>query len=94
VGTECNSALSDHESIYCISERSGIRILKCRGFNVEPYRYEARMDLLNLYIETNQDAKAKEMANEIIKLRVKIPSAKIEEYKRVAKANLDSFTEK
>jgi O-Antigen ligase len=38
--------------------------------NVEPYRYEARMDLLNLYIETNQDAKAKEMANEIIKLRV------------------------
>ena len=62
--------------------------------NVEPYRYEARMDLFNLYIETNQDAKAKEMANEIIKLRVKIPSAKIEEYKRVAKAHLDSFTEK
>ena len=59
--------------------------------NVEPYRYEARMDLLNLFIETKQDAKAKAMAQEIIQLPVKIQSPKIAGYKKEAKDYLNKF---
>lgn len=56
--------------------------------NVEPYRYEARVDLLNLFIETKQDKKAKAIAQEIIQLPVKIPSLKIELYNKKAKKYL------
>ncbi len=60
--------------------------------NVEPYRYEARMDLFNLYIETKQGTKAKAMAQEIMQLPVKIPSPLIVGYKKQAKAYLsESF---
>lgn len=52
--------------------------------NVEPYRYEARMDLLDLFVETNQQEKAKKMALEIINLPVKIPSKAIAAYKKKA----------
>lgn len=59
--------------------------------NVEPYRYEARMDLFDLFLETNQKIKAKKMALEIINLPVKIPSAKIVIYKRKAKLYINEF---
>jgi len=62
--------------------------------NVEPYRYEARMDLFNLFMETKQYTKAKAMAKEIIQLPVKIPSRKIEGYKRKAKAYLRELEKK
>lgn len=57
--------------------------------NAEPYRYEARMDLLNLFIRTKQKEKAKKMALEIISLPIKIPSPKITEYKTIAKKYLN-----
>lgn len=53
--------------------------------NAEPYRLEARMDLFELYIETNQIEKAKKMALEIINLPVKIPSAAIVDFKNKAR---------
>ena len=62
--------------------------------NVEPYRYEARMDLFNLFIETKQEAKAKAMAQEIIQLPVKVASSRIEGYKRKAKQYLQGFEPK
>lgn len=62
--------------------------------NVEPYRYEARMDLFNLFIETKQEAKAKAMAQEIIQLPVKVASPTIEGYKRKAKQYLQGFEPK
>jgi hypothetical protein len=62
--------------------------------NVEPYRYEARMDLLNLFLETKQFSKAKVIATEIIQLPVKIPSPLIVEYKKNATAYLKEFETK
>jgi hypothetical protein len=56
--------------------------------NVEPYRFEARMDLFNLYIETKQYKKANQMALEIFTLPVKIPSATIHNYKKIARSYL------
>lgn len=56
--------------------------------NAEPYRYEARMDLFDLYLKTNQIGKAKAMALEITKLPVKVPSQKIVDFKRMAKLYL------
>lgn len=62
--------------------------------NVEPYRFEARMDLLDLFIETKQNKKAVAMAQEIVHLPVKIPSPTIENYKRTARAYLQGFEPK
>lgn len=53
--------------------------------NAEPYRYEARIELLNLFIETNQKGKAIKMAKEIINLPIKIPSQTVKMYKKRAK---------
>lgn len=53
--------------------------------NVEPYRFEARMDLLNLYTATKQTQKAKKMALEIVNLPVKIRSKKVDGFKNKAK---------
>jgi hypothetical protein len=52
--------------------------------NVEPYRYEARMDLFHLYLESTQIEKAKEIALEIINFPVKIKSKEIDEFKKEA----------
>ncbi|KIA99193.1 hypothetical protein OA93_06065 [Flavobacterium sp. KMS] len=54
------------------------------NINIEPFRYEARMDLFRLYITTNQTKKSKEEALKIILLPIKIPSEKITEYKNEA----------
>lgn len=59
--------------------------------NVEPYRYEARMDLFDLFLETKQNARATKMAQEIIDLPVKIPSKTIVGFKRKAKLYLNEF---
>lgn len=59
--------------------------------NAEPYRYEARMDLFDLYLKTKQNAKAKKMALEIINLPIKVPSASIVGFKRKAKLFLTEF---
>lgn len=53
--------------------------------NVEPYRFEARMDLLDLFIVTKQNEKAKKMAQEILQLPVKIPSKTIIDFKKKAR---------
>lgn len=60
------------------------------NINVEPYRFDARMDLFNLYVQTNQKLKAKEAAKEIINLPIKISSEKINNYKKEAKFYLDN----
>jgi O-antigen ligase len=54
------------------------------NMNVEPFRYDAHIDLFRLYIKTNQKTKAKEMAFKIILLPIKIPSEKINKYKEEA----------
>ncbi|WP_281636261.1 O-antigen ligase family protein [Flavobacterium marginilacus] len=59
--------------------------------NVEPYRYEARVDLFDLFLETNQKAKAKKMALEIINLPIKIHSASIIGFKKKAKLYLKKY---
>lgn len=56
--------------------------------NVEPFRFDARIDLFNLYIKTNQKEKANEEAKEILYLPIKIPSKKIERFKEEAKSYL------
>lgn len=62
--------------------------------NAEPYRYEARMDLFDLFVATNQREKAKKMAQEIVHLPIKIPSKKIVDFKRKAKLYLIEFDRK
>lgn len=54
--------------------------------NVEPFRFDARMDLFSLYLKTNQKEKARELAKEIIHLPIKIPSEKINRFKEEAKS--------
>lgn len=56
--------------------------------NVEPFRFDARIDLFYLYLKTNQKAKAKTMAIEIVKLPVKIPSNKVDKFKEEARGYL------
>lgn len=52
------------------------------NMNVEPFRFDACMDLFRLYVKTNQKEKAKEMAFKIIWMPTKIPSEKINDYKK------------
>lgn len=52
--------------------------------NVEPFRFDARMDLFNLYLKTNQKQKARELAKEILYLPIKIPSKNIDLFKEKA----------
>lgn len=56
--------------------------------NVEPYRFDARIDLFNLYLKTNQNEKAREIATEILYLPLKIPSKKMELLKEKIKSYL------
>jgi hypothetical protein len=51
------------------------------NIDVEPYRYEARMDLLNLLIKLNRNKEAFNLAQEIIDLPIKVPSEKVDDYK-------------
>lgn len=56
--------------------------------NVEPFRYDARINLFRLFVKTNQIGKAEDMAFEIINLPVKKASDKVDEYKKEAKRYL------
>ncbi len=60
----------------------------------EPYRYEPRIDLLNLYVKTNDYKKALAIAEEILNLNVKIPSDKITAFKNRAKTYTNHYTKK
>lgn len=66
--------------------------------NVEPYRFDARIDLFNLYLKTNQNEKATEkateIATEILYLPVKIPSKKIDILKEQMKSYLKNDSKK
>ncbi len=55
------------------------------NIGLEPYRYEARMNLLDILIRTNQYQKALFLCKEIIDLPVKIHSKKVEQYKIIAR---------
>ncbi len=57
---------------------------------IEPYRYEAKIDLINLFKNSNQYQKLIDLSKEIIELPIKIPSEKIKTYK--AKAISDSVS--
>lgn len=59
---------------------------------VEPYRYQARMDLFNLYSKHKDFPNALKIAKEIIELPVKIQSKKVELYKKNAQKYIDSYT--
>jgi len=62
--------------------------------NVEPFRFDARIDLLNLYLKTNQKQKARKTAKEIIDLPIKIPSKEIDLFKEKAKKYLENEQKK
>lgn len=62
------------------------------NMNLEPYRYEAKMDLMALYKKTNQREKLINMAKSILSFPEKIPSATIDNYKNTAKDNLKIHT--
>jgi len=65
-------------------------------FNIgnEPYRFEPRMDLFNLYKGLSDYEKAKIIGQEIIDLPVKIPSEEVEAFKTIAKSYLNNDTTK
>lgn len=62
--------------------------------NVEPFRFDARMDLFNLYLKTNQKQKARELAKEILYLPIKIPSKNIDFFKEKAEYYLKNEQKK
>lgn len=59
--------------------------------NVEPYRYEARMDLFNLYSRNDDVKKALNIAREIKEFPVKVPSKKVDLYKKKVSKYLKTF---
>lgn len=52
---------------------------------IEPFKFEARDNLLRFYIETNQKDEILKTANSIINLPIKIESKKVHQYKYYAK---------
>ncbi|MFQ6601950.1 hypothetical protein [Flavobacterium sp. C3NV] len=54
------------------------------SINIEPFRFEPRIELLQFYIQTNQNIKKRKLAQEIIDLPVKIKSEKVDLYKENA----------
>ncbi|NJB82054.1 alpha/beta hydrolase-fold protein [Wenyingzhuangia aestuarii] len=58
---------------------------------VEPYRYEARIDLFNLYSKYKDISNAVLMAKEIIDLPIKIASLQVDSYKNRAKKYLKIY---
>ena len=60
-------------------------------FNIgnEPFRFEPRMNLFQFYKNINAHNKAKQIANQIIDLKAKIPSKEVDNLKQVANYYLD-----
>ena len=71
-------------AFFYINDANYIRAEELFKFNIqnEPYRYQARMDLVKLYRKTNQLKKLKPLLKEVIDFPVKIPSDKVNEYKK------------
>ena len=59
---------------------------------VEPYRYEARMDLLGLMERAHEVEALLKMAQEIISLPIKIPSDKVTKYKEIAAQKIETYS--
>ncbi len=55
---------------------------------IEPYRYEPKMNLIKLYVKTNNKISLCLKAQEIIDFPVKIPSEKVDKYKTLCQAIL------
>ena len=64
------------------------------NINIEPYRYEARMDLLSLLDKNNQYKEVVKLSNTIINLPIKIPSKKIDNYKKIANNYIDKYSKR
>lgn len=62
------------------------------NINVEPYRYEPRMDLLKFLIASNRHREVVELSQEIINLPVKIPSKEIEKFKKTALRYVENYS--
>lgn len=62
------------------------------NISVEPYRYEPRMDLLILFLKLNRYKEIVKMSQEIINLPIKIPSKKINNYKKTASKHAKNYS--
>lgn len=54
------------------------------NISVEPYRYEPRMDLLMLFIQLNRHKEIVKLSRDIVNLPIKVPSEKVNDYKKTA----------
>ena len=61
------------------------------NMNVEPYRYEAKMDLISLYKKTKQHEKLIKMSQEVINFPIKVQSRTIDKYKQEATNNIEEY---
>lgn len=61
------------------------------SINIEPFRFQPRIELLQFYIQTNQNIKKRKLAQEIIDLPVKIKSEKVDLYKENARKILINY---
>ncbi|MEP1488833.1 MAG: alpha/beta hydrolase-fold protein [Algibacter sp.] len=61
------------------------------NINIEPFRYEARMNLIDLYKKTNDYKKLVDLSQQVVKLPVKIPSKKVNRYKDNANHNIKIY---
>ncbi|HLP05969.1 MAG TPA: O-antigen ligase family protein [Paludibacter sp.] len=72
-----------------LSERLGKQVDAERYYKIacgiEPHLFRPRAMLMEMYIRTGQNQKAKIMANEILALRPKFKSGQVDKYKREAK---------
>lgn len=79
---------------YYLKEKNYKRAEEIYRFNiaVEPYRYEARMDLLSLLKKCNQYKEIVFLSQEIIDFPTKIASEKVADYKRKATKSRDYYS--
>jgi len=61
------------------------------NIGTEPYRYKWRMDLLEVYKRSNRYKEITKLSQEIVDLPTKIPSKKIDTYKKRALKNIKSY---
>ncbi|TGV02137.1 alpha/beta hydrolase-fold protein [Flavivirga rizhaonensis] len=58
----------------------------------EPYRYEGQMDLLSLMDKTNRYLEFTKIADKIINFPVKVPSEKVNNYKKIANLKAKKYS--
>lgn len=81
---------------YYIRDGNYKRAKEIYNFNthVEPYRYEARIHLLNLLKKINRHDEIIKISKEIVEFPVKLPSKTIDTYKKDAAKNIEYYTRK